>query len=191
MKKAENVGVTVELADERGFELFAAMHQEMVARKHAADSDPVELLPSLHRHLLPALRPVTVIARHEGEPVAGAIIAIFGDTAYYLYGASRDRALKLNAGYALHWWIVGWLSTSSAIWYDLGGAPVGSMLRQFKSGLTGKQGRIISQIGERDYWVRADQRIAADALFRLRDAGQTPQRQLARLKGERSQSRAG
>ena len=111
---------------------------------------------------------MTVIARHDDEPVAGAIVATFGDTAYYLYGASRDRALKVNAGYALQWWIVNWLTGAGPRWLDLGGAPLGSTLRQFKTGLVGKQGQIVAQLGERDIWQHGSQRIAADALFRLR-----------------------
>ncbi|MEX0853346.1 MAG: GNAT family N-acetyltransferase [Bauldia sp.] len=177
LKKAESAGVTVDLVEGgTGFEAFARMHREMVARKNAAESDPVGLLPWLHDRLPPELRPAVVIARHDGEPVAGAIVGTFGDTAYYLYGASREGALKVNAGFALHWWIVGWLSAGGARWYDLGGAPESSMLRQFKSGLTGRRGQVLPQLGERDFWARADQRIVADMLFRLRESAQALRR---------------
>lgn len=169
LRKAEQAGVTVDVEDgEEGVALFAAMHREMVARKHASDSDPVDLLPGLARDLPAAQRPLTVIARHDGEPVAGAIVTTFGDTAYYLYGASRDRALAVNAGYALQWWIVNRLAGGPR-WYDLGGAPEGSALGQFKAGLVGKSGRTVAQLGERDIWLRPSHRALADTMFRLRN----------------------
>jgi hypothetical protein len=179
LRKAEQAGVTVGVEEgAEGFALFASMHREMVARKHASETDRVELLPGLAQELAPENRPLTVIARHQGEPVAGAIVTTFGDTAYYLYGASRDRSLAVNAGFALQWWIVTRLSGGPARWYDLGGAPEGSTLGQFKAGLAGKRGRIVAQLGERDRWVRTSNRIAADSLFQLRGLAQAARKRL-------------
>lgn len=174
LRKAEEAGL--DIADEPApdsFAIFATMHNEMVARKNAADGDPIDFLPSLFRQLPAGCRPHAIIARHRGRAIAGAIVATFGDTAYYLYGASRNQALGLNAGFGLQWWITRWLSERGARWYDLGGAPEGSTLAQFKRGLVGKAGHAVPQIGECDRWVRGRDRMAADALFRIRTLSQT------------------
>ena len=47
-----------------------------------------------------------VLAYYNDKPVAGAIILCYGDTAYYLHGASDYEARSLMAPYALHWEIM-------------------------------------------------------------------------------------
>jgi hypothetical protein len=77
------------------------------------------------------------------------VVAVCGDTAFYVFGATDDAALALNAGYALQWWIVEWLSTLPVRWYDLGGEALDAGLRQFKKGLVGKARR--RRRGEREF----------------------------------------
>lgn len=152
----------------RAFEQFQSLHASMVTRKNAAHGDAVHLLPHLHNELPEKLAPKIVIASHEGKPVAGAVIALNGDTAYYIYGATTQAALPLRAGYALQWWMVRWLSDQGVRWYDLGGVGGNSGLIQFKTGLVGRQGRIVELPGEFIKWNHRADRIAADALFSLR-----------------------
>lgn len=149
------------------FEQFQALHASMVTRKNAAHGDAVHLLPHLHDALPERLAPKIVIASHAGKPFAGAVIALNGDTAYYLYGATTQAALPLRAGYALQWWIVRWLSDQGVRWYDLGGAAGNSGLNQFKTGLVGRQGQIVELAGEYVKWNRRVDLIVADALFSL------------------------
>jgi len=103
---------------------------------------------ALSSHHTPAISPALVLVREKGNAIAGAIIVQIGDTAYYAVGASNDRGIKLNAGYALQWWIVAWLRDRQCHWYDLGEAVPGSGLRQFKKGLVGKGGAIEHLPGE-------------------------------------------
>jgi CelD/BcsL family acetyltransferase involved in cellulose biosynthesis len=158
---------------EEGLGAFAAMHARMVARKRFADRDALELLVDLTRRLAEPMRPRFVLARHEGRPVAGAVVALCGDTAYYLFGASDDSALPLKAGYALHWWITGWVSELGVRWYDLGGDARSAGLRQFKKGLVGKSGTMITQWRELDRWTHVRARLAGDCIFGLRGAQRT------------------
>lgn len=46
------------------------------------------------------------LAKREGETIAGSIVAYFGDTAYYLYAASRAGYGKYNAPSLMLWEIV-------------------------------------------------------------------------------------
>jgi len=145
-----------------GIAAFGELHSQMVARKNAAKGDPVELLPDLCTRLPTALRPCVFLARHQGVPVAGAVVAVHGDMAYYLIGASSARGLELRAGYALHWWILRALRGTSATHYDLGGSSGEPGLAQFKSGLVGKHGTLLSMAGELDRWAAPAGRLSGD-----------------------------
>src|SRR5690606_9611724 len=114
------------------------------------------------------MHPRILIARHDGEAVAGVVYAFIGDVAYYMFGATGDKALPLRAGYALQWAVLDRLRGQVG-WYDLGGAPEGG-LRQFKSGLTGKAGVAVHMPGEFDYAASPRARLAVKLVFGLRAA---------------------
>ncbi|MEX0753093.1 MAG: GNAT family N-acetyltransferase [Xanthobacteraceae bacterium] len=149
---------------------FQSLHAGMVTRKGFYNADMVHLLPELAAQLPEASRPRIVLAFHRGRAVVGATVATLGDTAYYVFGGSDSASLSLKGGYALQWWIVRWLSAQNVRWYDLGGEAGEPGLRQFKKGLVGKRGAVVSINGEYDYWTRISARLAADAIYGLRGA---------------------
>jgi hypothetical protein len=152
LKKAQKSGVTVReepLAD--AFGIFRDLHSRMVQRKAFADTDPVNVLPELGAELAPDLRPRLFLARAGERPVAAAVVAICGDVAYYVFGASDAAALPLHAGYLLQRTIVDRLRELDAHWYDLGGEAGEAGLRQFKSGLVGQNGTIVDMRGEFEF----------------------------------------
>ncbi|MBI4158166.1 MAG: peptidoglycan bridge formation glycyltransferase FemA/FemB family protein [Candidatus Yanofskybacteria bacterium] len=55
-----------------------------------------------------------VSAHYNNDLVAGAIILCYGDTAYYLHGASDHNRRQLMAPYALHWEIIKALKGSNS-----------------------------------------------------------------------------
>jgi len=59
-----------------------------------------------------------------GKPIAAALILIYGDTGYYLHGASDYDARALMAPYALHWHIIKQLKAQGLKRYDLWGIDV-------------------------------------------------------------------
>ena len=149
---------------------FAALHRAMVARKRFYDCEAVHLLPGLSARLPAGMRPRVALACHSGRPVAGAVVAVLGDVAYYVHGASDDAALPLSAGYALQWWILRWLSDKGVRWYDLGGEALEPGLRHFKKGLAGKRGTVLSLTGEYDRWPNLQSRWMADLIYGAREA---------------------
>lgn len=152
LRNAVKNGVEVsEATNAEGFRLFAGLHSAMVSRKRFADRDPVHTIPDMISGLPDALRPRIFMAYHRRAAVAGAVVGVHADTAYYLFGATNEQALSLNAGYALHWSILCWLRSQSARWYDLGGEAGDHGLRQFKKGLVGKRGAIVNMPGEFEY----------------------------------------
>jgi hypothetical protein len=171
--------VTMRRVDrEAGLEAFGALYRSMVARKGFVDQSNIGTLPALLSKLPATMHPRVYVGEHAGRPTVGAVVGMVGDTAYYLFGASDERALALKAGYALQWWIVGELERS-ARWYDLGGEVGDDGLRQFKKGLVGKSGVVLSLVGEFDFWTSELNRLSGDAVFAARSARQAV-RQLAR-----------
>jgi hypothetical protein len=148
---------------------FQSLYRTMVARKRIdhAGVGMVDATPDLVA-LPPPINLRIVMAFHDGRPVAGATVGIVGDNAYYVLGASDDAALDLKAGYALQWWIVRWLSTQNVRWYELGGTGDPGV-RQFKKGLIGKAGMILTMNGEYDRWTQFSGCVATDLIYGVRD----------------------
>jgi len=161
LRKSEKCGLTAEvLTGEDAVQRFKAMHEVMVARKQFSESSPLDTLSDMMAAAQPDLRPLVFIVNHGEEEVAGAVIDVSGEQASYLYGATDDKALPLNAGYFLQWKIVEHLSAMPQInWYALGGgSSPNCSLHQFKRGLTGKTGLTLD---EPDVFFRAGSPYAA------------------------------
>lgn len=62
-----------------------------------------------------------ITASHEDRPLAAVVIMRYGDTAYYLHGASDYKYRNLMAPYALHWNIIKYLKSQNVHYYDLWG----------------------------------------------------------------------
>jgi hypothetical protein len=145
--QAQNLLISVEHS-EQSLASFRELFGQMERRKKYSNPSWPVFYQALCANGPASIRPSLVLARENGKPIAGAIIGQIGDTAYYLYGATSDRATELKAGYALHWWITLWLNRKGARWYDLGGALGEKGLRQFKKGLVGKDGEIANLPGQ-------------------------------------------
>jgi hypothetical protein len=176
--------LTVRRVDrEIGLEAFGALYRSMLARKGFDDQSRFGALPALLK-LPPAMLPRVYLGDHAGRPVVGAVVGLLGDKAYYLFGATDDRALALNAGYALHWSIVGDLE-GCARWYDLGGDAEEHGLRHFKKGLVGKAGVVLPMLGEFDFWTSRLGRLSGDAIFAARSARYAARRLVRRYRNAR------
>ncbi len=127
---------------------FMRLYDDMQERKAFFDSSAIEDLPAIFSDLPDSLKPDVWLCYLDGEPISGAVVSALGDTAQYLFGASTDQALKVNAGYRLHWAIAEWAQGQGCSWYDLGGDSGSKGLRQFKSGMVGRTGRIVPLPGD-------------------------------------------
>jgi hypothetical protein len=149
---------------------FIGLNTTLRRRKRFHDQGHALLLPELSRDLPPALRPQVALAYHRGEPVVGAAVLLAGDTAQYLFGGSDNAMLKLNAGYALQWWLIEHLGKRGHHWYDLGGESLSEGLRQFKRGLVGRAGRVVEANVDFEHSGSRSGRMIAEIMFGARAA---------------------
>ena len=172
LRRAMAENLDIRLCDsERDGETFRALHRSMVARKNFPGPKADHLLAADGADVPATLRPQLIMGFRNGQPIVGAVVGLFGDSASYMLGASAPEALALNAGYALQWWIVRWLSGQGGVrWYDLGGEAGERGLRQVKKGLAGKNGAVVAMRGEHDCWANPSGRIAADLIYAVRAA---------------------
>jgi lipid II:glycine glycyltransferase (peptidoglycan interpeptide bridge formation enzyme) len=96
-----------------------------------------------------------LLATHDADPLAGAIIAISGKTATYLFGASSDKKRNVMGPYSVHWTTMQIARARGCLRYDLGAVSPGKDpehpyfgMYRFKTGFGGK---IIHQSGSWDY----------------------------------------
>lgn len=64
-----------------------------------------------------------LIAEYEDTPVAGLVLFIFRNKAWYMYGMSTDRHREKMPNYLLHWRAIQFLRKIGVKEYDLWGAP--------------------------------------------------------------------
>lgn len=96
-----------------------------------------------------------LLARHDHDLLAGAIIVISGRAATYLFGASSNDKRNFMAPYAIHWTAIQLAKAKGCLRYDMGAVspkkdpddPFYGLYR-FKTGFGGK---IVHQSGSWDY----------------------------------------
>jgi lipid II:glycine glycyltransferase (peptidoglycan interpeptide bridge formation enzyme) len=64
-----------------------------------------------------------LLARHDGDLLAGIIVFAFGRRALYMYGASGNEKRNLMAPYLVQWEGMRWAKNRGACVYDLWGIP--------------------------------------------------------------------
>ncbi len=92
-----------------------------------------------------ALELKLLLARHEGDLLAGILVALHGRAATYLYGASSDAKRNLMPAYALQWEAIRLARSRGCRTYDLFGIPPSQDpahpmhgLYRFKTGFGGR-----------------------------------------------------
>lgn len=114
--------------------------------KHTAKNDNFSTHPKEYYEKLcstQGLMAETVFIKHEGVPIAGALLLAYGDTVYYLHGA-MDRNPKykpMMAPYLLHWEIIKWAKGYGRKHYDLWGIDANRWpgVTRFKLGWGGRE----------------------------------------------------
>jgi lipid II:glycine glycyltransferase (peptidoglycan interpeptide bridge formation enzyme) len=116
----------------------------------------------------------------------GIICSLIGSTGIYLFGATSDSGLRTRGAYLLQWRMIEWLKEKGCSCYDLNGINPESNpgTYQFKTGLSGKNGKDVYFLGQFDAypnWIGRFVVMGADKLRRnfgllKRSANNVPQR---------------
>jgi len=85
------------------------------------------------------------MAEYEGKYIAGTLAFIFGDKAWYIYGASANEHRNVMPNYALQWAMIKWAKEQGCTMYDFRGVsgdlspdnPLYGLYR-FKKGFSGE-----------------------------------------------------
>jgi lipid II:glycine glycyltransferase (peptidoglycan interpeptide bridge formation enzyme) len=103
---------------EEDLEAFMGLHEETAERQSFAVR-PREYYRRLMRELPARL----IVAKKDGELMAGAIVLTFGEEAFYLYGASTRQGDNLYASYLAQFEALSAAREAGAKRYDMYGIP--------------------------------------------------------------------
>jgi lipid II:glycine glycyltransferase (peptidoglycan interpeptide bridge formation enzyme) len=106
IRLAERKGVSVREADAADLSTWMSLYAETAARNGIVSHGEAFFRPLFSASLLQdseAGRVKLLIAEAGGEPLAAMFLALSGERATYLYGASSSRRRELMAPYALQW----------------------------------------------------------------------------------------
>jgi peptidoglycan pentaglycine glycine transferase (the first glycine) len=104
------------------------------------------------------------MAEYEGRFIAGTLAFIFGDKAWYIYGASANEARNVMPNYSLQWHMIKWAKESGCTMYDFRGVsgdlspdnPLYGLYR-FKKGFNGEftefMGEMDMPLSRTLYWA--------------------------------------
>jgi lipid II:glycine glycyltransferase (peptidoglycan interpeptide bridge formation enzyme) len=126
VRLASKKGVRVEEGGPGDFDAWYALYQETARRDRIAIHSPGyyrDLLEGSPRY--PGAKPSVklLLARHEGDLLAGNIVTFWGSRAAYLYGASSGEKRNLMPTYALQWEAIRLAREAGCASYDLFGVP--------------------------------------------------------------------
>jgi lipid II:glycine glycyltransferase (peptidoglycan interpeptide bridge formation enzyme) len=122
VRLAKRRGVTTRIAEQPDHSIgrFNEMLRDTASRNNFAVH-----APSYYREFLRVFADDACLAfaEVEGKPVAGAVAAVFGDEAIYMYGASSTRERAHGAAFLLQHDMMRWARSRGARHYDLWGIP--------------------------------------------------------------------
>jgi Acetyltransferase (GNAT) domain len=118
---------------------FSHLYAQMWQRKKFATSVNIEEFGDINERLPTSQKVRIFLCHYQGQPVAGVVCSVIGNSAIYLLGATVEEAMKLKAAYLLQWSVIRWLKNRGVKYYDLGGIDpaVNPGVYHFKSGLSG------------------------------------------------------
>lgn len=189
LNAAERSELTVETGIGTGlFREFECLFAETRKRKEFSVDLDVAFYEAVQSDLVARDQFVLTIARLKGEPVAGHVASMPGDTCTYLLGASNAEGRGAKASYLLQWKVIEKARQTGCHYYDLGGIDVEANpgVARFKQRMGGSEvlasgpyelsprglNRILTQSAEKLYrFVRGNRKRAKSAACEKRSAG--------------------
>jgi hypothetical protein len=132
LRKADRSGVTARMADgEDDLRRFYALYEDNV-RRHRSLPYSWRLFALTRKLLSEAGVYRLVVAEHEGEIVAGAVLNTFRSNIDLVYNASSSEHLDVRPNHAVYWHAISWGIDNGYRTYTMGQAPEEGSLARFK-----------------------------------------------------------
>jgi len=143
IRKAEKLGVTVEVAQSlEALRLFYSLHCQ-TRKKHGLPPQPFRFFRNIHRHVLSRQNGMVVLARLQERVVAAGVYFHFGARAIYKYGASNEACQDLRGNNLVMWEAIKWYARHGFETLHFGRTSAASEgLRRFKLGWGVRERRI-------------------------------------------------
>ncbi len=155
IRKAARAGVTTEIVrDGHCLESYYSLVADLYARQNRTPPSSKEFFRAVWNRFGTKGDLVWVLAKHEGVLAAGALLAMWKGTVYYLDGASSRAQSGLGASNAMHWAAIQWAKSEGYSCYDLVGSNVPRFF-QFKSSFGGDLVTYLTLERSHPMWVRA------------------------------------
>ncbi len=122
IRLAARKGVTVCAGTEADLPAFFQMYAETAARDGFLIR-PEAYYRDVWQQFMQTGQADLLLAAVKGEPVAGLLLFYFGQTAWYLYGASTGQHRNLMPNHALQWAAIKQAKNRGCTRYDMWGAP--------------------------------------------------------------------
>ncbi len=148
LNQSKKRGLTVQAGnDDAAMAKFEELYDAMWTQKKFETGVTVGSFRALQRELPDQDKQTVLLAFSNGQPVAGHVSSLLGDTGIYLLGASNDEGRKTKASYLLQWRTIEMAKEAGAQWYDLGGIDPekGPGVYHFKAGLNGLDCTFVGQ----------------------------------------------
>ena len=132
LRKADRSGVTARMADgEDDLRRFYALYEDNV-RRHRSLPYSWRLFSLTRKLLSEAGVYRLVVAEHDGEIVAGAVLNSFRSNIDLVYNASSSEHLDVRPNHAVYWQAISWGIENGYRTYTMGQAPEEGSLARFK-----------------------------------------------------------
>jgi CelD/BcsL family acetyltransferase involved in cellulose biosynthesis len=159
IRKARENGVEIEVHDDLdAVRRFYDLHVGVRIGKYGLLPQPREFFDAIHAEFaaLDAVR--VVMARHDGADVAGILVLVWGDVAYYKFNASSPAALALRPNDLLMWHSMLLASELGCRSLDLGISELSQDgLVRYKRKFATTEARVTTYATERSSTPEADQ----------------------------------
>jgi hypothetical protein len=110
IRKATDSGVRVVISDSKAdLDVYYGLHC-LTRKLHGLPPQPRRFFDAIYRNVILDGKGFTVLARHQGRNIAGAVYFHSGKKGIYKYGASDRRYQGLRANNLVMWEAIRWLS---------------------------------------------------------------------------------
>ncbi len=154
IRKAEREGVKAEVSTAaEAVQAYYSLHCR-TRKSHGLPPQPYRFFRKIHEHLIKKGGGMTVLAMHQGKPVAGAVFMRLGTKALFKFGASDRRFQSLRANNVVMWTAIQQLAGNGVASLHFGRTSISNEgLRRFKLGWGATESRI--RYWTYDFWSSA------------------------------------